>query len=147
MVGLYQVSGGIEQIGGDNRGLSLPGPRLSTAMTKPIVSIVFRDIVGTADWTVHEDVECLPVEVIGFLVYEDEDTVKIATARTPDNEYSAVHAIPTGCITEIGILIPNPPAPLSALSDSGDNVYSLATGSHVRGHNSPSEAPPDLSQT
>jgi hypothetical protein len=107
-------------------------------MNHPIVSIVFRDIVGTADWTTHEEVECLPVEVIGFLVSKDDDTVKIATARTPESEYSAVHAIPTGCITRIEILVQTPPAPLSDLSDSEDSDGQLTIDSHGLEHTKPS---------
>ncbi len=86
-----------------------------------IVSVVFRDITATCDWTEQSEVECLPIEVIGFLVHQDDDTVKLATARTTDDEYSAVHAIPTGCIIKITTLVQSPPSPLSGLSDSADN--------------------------
>ena len=97
-------------------------------MSYPIVSVIFRDITATCDWTQHTEVECLSVEVIGFLVHQDDDTVKLATARTTDREYSAVHAIPTGCITNITTLVPTPPEPLSALSDSADNADQLKSG-------------------
>ena len=87
-------------------------------MDYPIVSIVFRDITATADWTIHEEVECLAVEVIGYLVERNDRTVKIATARTTENEYSAIHAIPTGCIEVIRTLVETPPDQLSYLSSS-----------------------------
>ena len=116
-------------------------------MNHPIVSIVFRDIVGTADWTTHEEVECLPVEVIGFLVSEDSDTVKIATARTPESEYSAVHAIPTGCITQIVILVQNPPEPLCDLSDSEDSDGQSAIDFRGQAHTKPSLVPRGPSRT
>ena len=91
-------------------------------MDYSIVSVVFKDITATCDWTTHDEVECLPIEVIGFLVHQDDDTVKLATARTTDDEYSAVHAIPTGCIMKITTLVQSPSAPLSDLSDSADNA-------------------------
>lgn len=69
-----------------------------------LVSLTFRDITATCDWTSHEEVECIEVEVIGWMVHKDHETVKLATARV-DGEYSAVHAIPTGCITEITTLV------------------------------------------
>ncbi len=94
-------------------------------MSYPIVSVVFRDITATCDWTEQSEVECLPIEVIGFLVHQDADTVKVATARTTDDEYSAVHAIPIGCIVKITTLVQFPPAPLSDLSDSADSVDQL----------------------
>ena len=87
-----------------------------------IVSVVFKDITATCDWTPHDEVECLQVEAIGFLVYKDDDTVKLATARTTDDEYSAVHAIPTGCIIKITTLVQSPSAPLSDLSGFADNA-------------------------
>ena len=87
-------------------------------MNYPIVSIVFRDITATADWTTHDEVDCLFVEVIGFLVEQDARTVKLATARTTEHDYSAVHAIPTGCIETITTLVREPPRPLSAHVDS-----------------------------
>jgi len=63
----------------------------------------------------------VPIEVIGFLVHQGDDTVKLATARTTDDEYSAVHAIPTGCIIKITTLVQSPPAPLSDLSGFEDS--------------------------
>ena len=90
-------------------------------MDYSIVSVVFRDITATCDWTEYEEVDCVPIEVIGFLVHQGDDTVKLATARTTDDEYSAVHAIPTGCIIKITTLVQSPPAPLSDLSGFEDS--------------------------
>jgi len=116
-------------------------------MDHPIVSVLFRDITATCDWTTHDEVECLPIEVIGFLVHQDDDTVKLATARTTDDEYSAVHAIPTGCIIRLATLVQNPPEPLSDPSDSEDSDGPSVTDSRDQGHKTPSQGPPCLSQT
>lgn len=93
-------------------------------MKPPIVSIVFRDITATCDWTTADDVDCLKIEVIGWEVYRDSKTVKLATARDPEGDYSAVHAIPTGCIESTTILLPYQELKQADLSDSEGSVYS-----------------------
>lgn len=82
-----------------------------------IVRLQFRDIVATCDWTTHDDVETMLVDIIGWLVYRDTETVKLATARA-DGEYSAIHAVPTGCITKIETLASDPEPKPNDLSDS-----------------------------
>ena len=93
-------------------------------MTPPIVSIVFRDITATCDWTTADEVDCLKIEVIGFEVYRDGKTGKLATARDPEGNYSAVHAIPTGCIESTTILLPGQELIQVDLSDSEGSAYS-----------------------
>ena len=88
---------------GVNAGNLPPAPPAPDAYP-PLVSVVFRDITATCDWTTHDEVECLEVEVIGWEVCRNGKTVKLATARTAEGEYSAVHAIPTGCIESTTIL-------------------------------------------
>ena len=116
-------------------------------MSYPIVSVVFRDITATCDWTQHTEVDCLPIEVIGFLVHHGDDTLKLATARTHDGEYSAVTAIPTGCIIKITTLVQTPPEPLSDLAGSEGSVGLSKTGSHDQEHKRPSLGPPYRSLT
>lgn len=82
-----------------------------------IVRLQFKDIVATCDWTTHDDVETMVVDIIGWLVYRDTETVKLATARA-DGEYSAIHAVPTGCITKIEPLAYDPGPTQDDLSDS-----------------------------
>lgn len=86
---------------GENAGTLPPAP---PASHPPLVSIVFRDITATCDWTTHDEVECLEVEVIGWEVARNGKTVKLATARTAEGDYSAVHAIPVGCVESTTIL-------------------------------------------
>jgi hypothetical protein len=93
-------------------------------MKPHIVSIVFRDITATCDWTTADEVDCLQIEVIGWEVCRDDKTVKLATARDPEGNYSAVHAIPTGCIESTTILLPGRALKQDALSDSEDSAYS-----------------------
>lgn len=87
-----------------------------------IVKLQFRDIVATCDWTTHDDVETILVDLIGWLVYKDKDTVKIACAKA-DGEYSAVHAVPTGCVTQISTLVSDPRQTQGDPSDFADSAY------------------------
>ena len=75
--------------------------RLLPADTFPLVSVVFRDITQTADWTPHTEVECIAVTVIGVLIHQDTDTIKLATTYDEEGNWSAVCAIPTGCVVKI----------------------------------------------
>ena len=72
-----------------------------------LVLIKFRDITQTSDWTTHDEVECIVVEAVGWLVEDSAFTVKIATSRS-EGEYSAVCAIPRGCIVETTVLQSDP---------------------------------------
>ena len=82
-----------------------------------IVRLTFRDITATCDWTTHDEVECLPVELIGWLVHNDGETVKVATAYS-DNGFSSVHAVPCGCVVSTEILAYDSKPKLAAPSDS-----------------------------
>jgi hypothetical protein len=87
-----------------------------------IVKLQFRDIVATCDWTTHDDVETMLVDLIGWLVYKDKDTVKIACAKA-DGEYSAVHAVPIGCVTKIETLVSDPRQTQGDPSDFADSAW------------------------
>ena len=89
----------------------------------PLIKLKFRDITATCDWTTHEDVDCIEVDLIGWLVYRDKDTVKIATASS-EGEYSAVHAVPVGCVTSVCTLTVQQSSPLD-LNRLGDSVARL----------------------
>ena len=75
--------------------------RLLPADTFPLVAVVFRDITQTADWTPHTEVECISVTVIGVLIHQDTATVKLATTYDEEGNWSAVCAIPTGCVVKV----------------------------------------------
>ena len=72
-----------------------------------LVRITWRDIIQYSDWTTADKVECPVMESVGWLVSQDEDTIKIATTldrldSLGENEgqatYYGILAFPSGCV-------------------------------------------------
>ena len=72
-----------------------------------LVRITWRDIIQYSDWTTADKVECPVMESVGWLVSQDEDTVKIATTLDRHDSlgehegamtYYGILAFPSGCV-------------------------------------------------
>ena len=72
-----------------------------------LVRVKWRDIIQYSDWTTADKVECPVMESVGWLVSQDEDTLKIATTldrfdSLGDNDgkatYYGIIAFPSGCV-------------------------------------------------
>ena len=72
-----------------------------------LVRITWRDIIQYSDWTTADKVECPVMESVGWLVSQDEDTIKIATTldrldSLDENDgqatYYGIIAFPSGCV-------------------------------------------------
>ena len=72
-----------------------------------LVRITWRDIIQYSDWTTADKVECPEMESVGWLVSQDEDTVKIAATldrhdSLGENDgattYYGILAFPSGCV-------------------------------------------------
>ena len=72
-----------------------------------LVRITWRDIIQYSDWTTADKVECPVMESVGWLVSQDEDTIKIATSfdrldSLGENDgqatYYGILAFPSGCV-------------------------------------------------
>ena len=72
-----------------------------------LVRITWRDIIQYSDWTTADKVECPVMESVGWLVSQDEDTIKIATTldrldSLGENDgqatYYGILAFPSGCV-------------------------------------------------
>ena len=72
-----------------------------------LVRVKWRDIIQYSDWTTADKVECPVMESVGWLVSQDEDTIKIATTldrldSLGENEgqatYYGIIAFPSGCV-------------------------------------------------
>ena len=72
-----------------------------------LVRVKWRDIIQYSDWTTADKVECPVMESVGWLVSQDEDTIKIATTldrldSLDENEgeptYYGILAFPSGCV-------------------------------------------------
>jgi hypothetical protein len=79
---------------------------------KKLVIIKWRDVISDDSWTLPKDVECPTLYSVGWLVKDDEDTVKIASTLDPDDFSGEVKdetkpvpygitAFPKGCVLEI----------------------------------------------
>ena len=72
-----------------------------------LVRVKWRDIIQYSDWITADKVECPIMESVGWLVSQDEDTLKIATTldrldSLGENEgkatYYGITAFPSGCV-------------------------------------------------
>ena len=72
-----------------------------------LVRVKWRDIIQYSDWTTADKVECPVIESVGWLVSQDEDTLKIATTLDRldslcENDgkptYYGIIAFPSGCV-------------------------------------------------
>ena len=72
-----------------------------------LVRITWRDIIQYSDWTTADKFECPVMESVGWLVSQDEDTIKIATTldrldSLGENDgqatYYGILAFPSGCV-------------------------------------------------
>ena len=49
-----------------------------------IVLVIWKDVISTSGWEKEEDVQCPKLTSIGWLISDDEETVKIATTLDHD---------------------------------------------------------------
>ncbi len=79
---------------------------------KPLVLVAWRDILSDDGWTRAKDVCCPTFYSVGWLAYEDEDTIKIASTLDFDDFADeakgeampipyGITAFPKGCVVEI----------------------------------------------
>ena len=70
-----------------------------------LVEIVWRDILGTSGWEKIEEVNPPTFKTYGFLVHQDEPTVKVAhTLDVKDKVWSGITAFPAGCVEKVSPL-------------------------------------------
>ena len=60
--------------------------------------ITWVDIIQDAGWSEHDEVECPRLTSIGWVVYEDEEVLKIAGTLGEDGTGYGVMALPKGVI-------------------------------------------------
>ena len=78
-----------------------------------VCRVKWRDILASNEWEKHSDIKCPVLESIGWHVYEDDDTLKIAnTLDYEDWEGKStekpvpygITAFPKGCVIEVTYL-------------------------------------------
>ena len=79
---------------------------------KELVIITWKDILSCSGWEKPEDVECPELLTVGWLVSQDNDTVKIASTLDPTDSVGeakgevlpvpyGITAFPKGCVINI----------------------------------------------
>ena len=69
-------------------------------MKNEAVIVSWWDTVDSSEWDTHEEVHIKEVIQIGWMVYQDERSIKLADTFS-DNEYFGITAIPKGCVIEV----------------------------------------------
>ena len=69
-------------------------------MKREAVIVSWWDTVDSSEWDTHEEVHIKEVIQIGWVVYQDERSIKLADTFS-DNEYFGITAIPKGCVIEV----------------------------------------------
>tara|TARA_R110002020_G_scaffold70751_1_gene183479 strand:- start:55 stop:288 length:234 start_codon:yes stop_codon:yes gene_type:complete len=67
----------------------------------PLVTVEWRDILGTAGWEKPEEVNPPVIWTTGYLIEKGESVVKVAHTKDGKGNWSGITAFPTGCIVKI----------------------------------------------
>ena len=79
---------------------------------KALVIIIWRDILSCSGWEKPDDVDCPEFLTVGWLISEDNDTIKIASTLDPTDSVGeakgevlpvpyGITAFPKGCVINI----------------------------------------------
>ena len=82
---------------------------------KKLVMVTWRDILSCSGWEKPDDVECPEFITVGWLISEDNDTVKIASTLDPTDSIGeakgevlpvpyGITAFPKGCVINVKYL-------------------------------------------
>ncbi len=66
-----------------------------------LVTVEWRDILGTAGWEKPDDVNPPRIWTTGYLIHKDKDILKVAHTRDEKGNWSGVTAFPAGCVIKI----------------------------------------------
>ena len=66
-----------------------------------LVTVEWRDILGTAGWEKPDDVNPPVITTVGYLIHKDKDVVKIAHTKDEKGAWSGITAFPRGCVKSI----------------------------------------------
>ena len=66
-----------------------------------LVTVEWRDILGTSGWEKPEEVNTPVITTIGYLIQTDKDVVKVAHTKDEKGAWSGITAFPRGCVKSI----------------------------------------------
>ena len=70
-------------------------------LSQHLMIVNWVDIIACAGWEAHEEVEIPHLKSVGWLVYSDNDVVKIANTINEEGVGAGITAFPRGCITKL----------------------------------------------
>ena len=73
--------------------------------TLPLALIEWRDIIGTSGWEKPTEVSPPTFWTVGYIIKEDDETVKVVHTVDEKGDWSGVTAFPSGCIKKITRLL------------------------------------------
>ena len=66
-----------------------------------LVTVEWRDNLGTSGWEKPEEVNPPVITTIGYLIHKDKDVVKVAHTKDEKGAWSGITAFPRGCVKSI----------------------------------------------
>jgi hypothetical protein len=69
--------------------------------SETLVVVEWRDIIGTSGWEKPSDVNPPTFWTVGYIIKEDDNTVKLAHTVDEKGNWSGITAFPSGCIKSI----------------------------------------------
>jgi len=70
-------------------------------MTLPVVLIEWLDVGVKIGWIKdHHDANLVPIDSVGFLIYEDDRIIKIAQDNSSSGAFGEIETIPKSIITK-----------------------------------------------
>ena len=101
----------------DSDGVGVDYPRTFGATQEEIkykcCLITWKDVIASNEWEKQEDIKCPELVSVGWLVYQDEETIKIANTLDFDDWEDkgadkpvpyGITAFPKGCVVKITYL-------------------------------------------
>jgi hypothetical protein len=70
-------------------------------LSQHLMIVEWVDIIACAGWEPHEEVEIPRLKSVGWLVYADNDVVKIANTINEEGVGAGITAFPRGCVTKL----------------------------------------------
>ena len=66
-----------------------------------LVTVEWRDILGTSGWEKPDEVNPPVIKTVGYLIQKDKDVVKVAHTKDEKGAWSGITAFPRGCVKSI----------------------------------------------
>ena len=69
-----------------------------------LVLVEWVDIISDSSWTEPEEVNCPTFSTVGWKIFDDSQTIKLADTLDEEGKFWGVTAFPKGCILEVKII-------------------------------------------